>query len=343
MPSVVDSDTNAGTPGRTEITEDQYVRLGQVLDFTRAHAPPRTRVAHDAEPLTNDHCLIIPQADIQQFHLAGGLKWASYEAVTAAFAQARAAGTRSHNAPYAKVRVFAAVKVIVAERPNPIRALLAWEPVYPWRGILGTLMPDQRLWFAYAAVGLLNSPLGQALYDRELRAMGLVSRPDGLDKDALGRVPVALATYEEAALNQVARLTSQIAALYEAERECVAQFTKQIDQARERLNQALPRLLGMPERETHALLRSENGRSESSSLELPFLASDLLPPLPDLPPVRLLSNEQLARLAELDHRQNLVEAESLERDQLRRIRYWQEVVSDSLPDALGVELLGDSG
>lgn len=331
MPALAHSGTITDS---AEAADSRHIRLGEVLEFRRAHIPPSVRVGVEPEPRSNDHCLFLRQGDIQPFHPARADHWVSYKDIEDAFSEARANSSRSHNAPYSRDQVFAAVKVVLAERPNPIRALLAWEPVYPARGILGVLRPGQRLWLGYAAVGVLNSPFGQALYDLELRARGRTTRKDGLDKEALNAIPIALLSYEEDALHQVASLTCQIAALYEARRECVARFTRQIEDSRERLNQALPRLLGISERGAHALLGNKEPTSPNSSLELPYAASDFLPPLPSLPPLRLLSPEQETRLAELDERRSL-QADAVERDQLRRLRYWQEVVNDSLPDELG--------
>lgn len=315
-------------------SDGDYIRVGEILDFRRAH-PPTVPVAERTDRLTSDDCLVVRQRNIQPFRITGEPRWTGYGAIVGAFATMRRQGRSSHIAPYAADAVFAPVKVVVAERPDPLRAILTYEPVYPWRGRLGTLLPGTRLWLAYAAVASINSSLGRISYREFLERSARRSPNHGLDKEALDSIPVARREYDERHLRAVAGLACQVSALYEAGRECQMTFGNQIADLEWHLEHAIPRLLGLPDTAgSDHPAAPESRHAPASQPRLEFPASELLGRLPNLPPVRLLDDAQRRRLSDLLRRPNLSPREQQNRAGLQRLAFWEDAVTNSLPREL---------
>src|SRR4051794_22295613 len=107
-----------------------YILLRDVLEVRRGHFPARL-VSLTFEPTEPDDCLVVDQRAIRQHHFTRAERWASYPAISEAFAQLKARGSRRR--PFTDDAVFAPVKIVLAEGDEPIRAVLTFEPFYPTR------------------------------------------------------------------------------------------------------------------------------------------------------------------------------------------------------------------
>ena len=199
---------------------DPYIRVHQVLQIHHATAPSRNAVSLLDEPETLDDCLIAMSANIARHHLKAPFQWVNYDQVESVMEEARRPGS-GKNYPYTREQLFAPIKVVLAEAV-PIRAVLTFEPCYPWQAKLATRVPGQRLWMVYAAVAVLNSRFGKAYYSGLLARATLKSAtPHGLKISALRHLPVARAEWEDEELGKVVDLTHQLIALYEGREECL--------------------------------------------------------------------------------------------------------------------------
>lgn len=314
-----------------ETSDGEYIRVGDILHFRRAH-PPTLPVLERAERHTLDDCVVIRQRNIQPFRIAGRPMWTHYDEIVGAFEEMKRQGGRSHITPYPPDEVFAPVKVVVAERPEPLRSFITYEPAYPWRGRLGTLAPGTPLWLAYAAVAVINSSLGRSFYRGYPGASARRSSKHGLDKDALDSIPVARRGYEERQLLAVAELACQVSTLYEAERECRTTFRNQIADLEWHLEHAIPQLLGSPDvAGGEGPVESGERHAPAEQPPLEFPASDLLGRLPNLQPVQLLNPAQREDLLSLLERTDLSAREEEKRTKLKRLAFWEDAVGNALP------------
>src|SRR5262245_10882870 len=168
------SDGLAGTAGRHAASERRtgstdFICVGDVIHLSRRHRPLAEvldSIERKPGPESLDHCLLVRQRSIQPFHFAGDLRWIDYSVLPERQRRQAKPGSAAHIAIYDADEVFAPVKVVIAEHPAPIRCVLTYLPVYPARGTLGLIRPGQCLWLAYAVTAVLNSPCGQALYER---------------------------------------------------------------------------------------------------------------------------------------------------------------------------------
>lgn len=300
------------------------LRVGDVLDFGRGHPPARRSVEEYGERRGLDDCLVVRQRNIRPFHLAGALSWVSYEAVRRAFESGEG---RSHNSPWARTTVFAPVRVVLAEHPR-LRALLSYEPIYPWRGKVGTPRPGVPLWLAYAAVGVLNSSSGQRAYEAELAQLGLQSSESGVALSALERIPVARVGYHPQDLRDVAALVHGIGTLYEAQADCGRSFAPLIRDLRECLDVRLGVLAASPD--------EPSAPPGWSQLEVPFPTSDLLGRLPRLR-AGLLSEADRADYQRLLREPRLASQDHGRLDQLRALAAWQDALDVGPPSSVTLD------
>jgi hypothetical protein len=267
-----------GDPG------ERHLLLRDVLKLTRNHPPPLPILEHE-EPAAPDHCLFARQRNIQPYRFVDSPSWVSYAEARDLFRQAREQGSTSHVAPFAHDAVFAPLKVVLADRDRPLRAVLAAEPVYPARGWLGTLLPGEHPWLAHAAVAVLNSGLGQQYYDH-LRGIPSGETGADLEKELLEQLPVARRDFAEPELRQVAHLCRQLHLLYQAEAACRRSFLPQVHRTEARLRTAVERLLGLREVE---VVRGRRHRVTSAPEQLALdLGVEVEDPAPA--PIRLLES-----------------------------------------------------
>lgn len=340
---VADVEGTVTNPGPETESRD-FILIGDVLEIVRHH-PPVARVMEgieeESEQLSIEHCVVARQKDIQAFHLAGELSWIDYSALIRRVRLQDGAGRTTHISPYAEAEVFAPLKLVIAERPTPIRCVLTYLPVYPWRGMLGLMRPGHHVWMVYAAAAVLNSKWGESLYELlHWAEHGREPSKHGLDKAVLNQIPVARANHRWEDLRAVAELAHQISAIYEAQRECIATFSRQRIDLERRLEDAIPRLLRLSEDRASRLLEfgvyTEEAQSEPLQESLGFLPSDLLPPLPKLPPVELLTPDQRSRLEMLSQLQEVPDAQEEQFERLKQIAFWEEVVNHGLPENLQI-------
>lgn len=315
----------------------RHTLLGDVLEIRRQHFPSLS-VALSDRRVTLDHCRVLHGEEIQQFRFTGQELWADYNEIAAKFAERKAAGGRAKTRPYAREVVFAPVKIVLAEQDEPLRAVLTYEPVYPRRGKLALLRPGQPLAMTYAAVGVINSAIGQAYFRKLLREeTGLPRSRDGISKEILAQLPLSHADAPAGQIDVVARLACKAAAIHEAERECGRDFWQLLRPVRERLVCEICVLLCLDEAEAHALLQSVAD----------LVLEDVLRPnlfdrgqeLPPLPPVRLLSPAQLRLHESLrlrDEREELAGSDLVELVRLERLLFWQEAIEAGPPASLTV-------
>jgi hypothetical protein len=321
---------------------DRFVRLGEVLVAHRGHyCAPETPLR--PEPESAAACRIVRQRNIRPFSLAGKEEWVEYPVIVDALRQARQAGGRSHRVAFPEEVVFAPVKLVLAERDRPIRAALRYEPVYPARGKILTLQPDQGSWMAYAALAVLNSAIGQSCYQYHLREMaGRDRSPSGLSHLALSRVPIAARDYSPRQLEQVVSLAYQISTLHEAARECRISFRLMARDLQQRLLGEVCALLRLSEPEARRWIDSMRGLAladrpdATAQLSIPGIGS---PELPQLPPLRLLAEAQRQRLADYLAAGGgaAVTPSSSEIERLRQLAYWEQLINAVPPAELRLE------
>jgi hypothetical protein len=290
---------------------DRYVQLGEVLKFTRNHPPPRNcQPRTTPEDETLDACVYLREEGVQPYRFTGPLEWASYAEIRECFTRAAGNGRRTHIAPYVEPLVFAPLKLVLADRDDGFRAVLTPLPVYPRRGVIGTLVPWQDFRLIYAAAAYLNSKLALGLYRRALWGIaGTRKKGDGIDKRVLASLPIACRGYRRAHLEQVAALSNQLHVLFEAELECGLSFARQIRETEDRLLPALVNLLGWPEYGLESLFRETLPEEAQLSLDLDELR------MPSRPPIRLVEPGL-----------------QLHRSDLKRLRFWEGAVNAALPD-----------
>ncbi|MDQ2733325.1 MAG: hypothetical protein M3Y56_16875, partial [Armatimonadota bacterium] len=211
------------------LNQDQFILLGDVLDIHRAHFPGSGVASHPERNGSYD-CRLVSQEEIQPFRIEGPERWADYRGILQAYDDRRKAGSPSHTAPDAPDSVFATVKVVIAERDEPLRATLTFSPLYPTRGKVALPRPGHSTSLIYAAVAVLNSAVGQALYRQILQQHEGRSRAkDGISAQGLRNLPIAPRDYNPAYLGKVALLTHQMMTLYEAEHHCNRRFPDEIE------------------------------------------------------------------------------------------------------------------
>ena len=312
---------------------DPFIRVGEVLSTRRNNFPSGDVLLLD-EVESPDDCRIVRPEDLQQFHISGPARYARYDDIQQAFARRRASGSQSHSAAYKRETVFAPASVLVSDSGLPIRSAICFEPVYPQRAKLASLRDDSSLWMAYAAVGMLNSALGQAHYRRACLESGRsLASNQGLATSILKDIPLARRDADPQLVRQAARLAYQVGTISMAGEECGA-LDAQLRDTRGHLLHALVRLLGLAEVEAQQL--SESVRD----LNPPDYPSYIHPSLfdepreiPVYPPVRLLSTEEQSTLASAlfwsDHPEPGAQHAELER--LKRLQWWEGVLHTEPP------------
>lgn len=342
MPSVERDTGCRQAPCEGEGEGDRFLRIGDILELLHCHPPSQPVILRD-EPEEADDCLIVKRSNIQHFGLTGAMKWACYRDVTDRFAEMRAAGS-NHLSPYSREDVFAPVKIVLAETDSPLlRAAVVYEPAYPWQNKLGIPKPGQRLWLVYAACAALNSRYGLACCRLNKKPLTLRSKnPPGVNLKAAREIPVARQNWEWNELTEVAALTHQLGALYDAEHEALPELTQQdptngwtfcssfqaalqaarLDVTR-RLDDACRRILGLTESEEEVLLNEVRLPDTASSAQRRFLHDwDMLQPVPPSP-VQLLPASYPGPGTDAQHLAAL-----------RIVRYWETVVNSPPPRAI---------
>lgn len=312
--------------------EEAPIRIGEVLDIHRRNFPARSAPASHPERLRLDDCRVVAGKDIQQFRLRGPDCWVDFNDILRAFDAYRPA---SHISPFDRETVFAAVRIVIRDQGEPLRAALSYEPVYPRRGKIATLRPDQPLGLAYAAAALLNSVIGQALYRAALRDLGKRPSGDSAYKDVLAMLPLARRAYPAEQLRRVATLSYQVSTLYRAEEACHRDFWQVISLLRDRLVCEISALLGLSEGAARQLTESV------ADLELEDVLRPSLFHSPEalypLPPVRLLEEGQRSRYNELRQiaaRGDASASVKVELERLSALLEWEEAVNAGPPAAL---------
>lgn len=189
----------------------------------------------DLQPQTRDACLYADPERVQDYRLARETGWVSFSELQSRFSE------RDGTVPVRYEAAFAPVKVVLGVWEGRLRATVAYEPVYPVDGWLGTLVPGRHLWFAYVAVAVLNTA-SSSVWERDEGS----TSPSGartLAFDRLLRLPVMPAGLGEDAITEVAHLCHQLTALYDAELESGASFRRQIGATEARLRDAVAGLL----------------------------------------------------------------------------------------------------
>ncbi len=325
-----------GTPDVPQwLDKQRFLLLGEVLEVHRGHYL-RPAAPLSTTPSDLDDCCVVQPQHVHAFHVAGRDAWTSYNSICDAFKQARSAGSRSHITPVREGVVFSPVKLLLAERDRPLRAALFHPPAYPTRSKVLVPRQGQSSWMAYAALAVLNSAIGQALYHHVLtEARNHAHSPDGPPRQVLLDLPIATRNYAEQQLERVVSLTHQITTLYEAQQECRIDLGGIATGLRERLLCEVCALLSLTESEARRLLAAIADHpclpdlpSSDGQLSLPGLGR---PDWPSLPPVRLLSPKQREAWNELDgearRRQPLDEGVAT----LKLLAYWEDCVNATPP------------
>jgi uncharacterized protein (DUF433 family) len=275
---------------------DEFILLGDVLEIHRQHFPTG-HVALSTGARGPDSCRVIHSGEIRQYLVVGPEAWAEYAEIVATIQRRRAQGSPAKLSAYRRHQVFAPLKILIAEHDRPLRAAVVREPAYPNRAKLGTLLPEQPTEMLYAALGMLNSDIGWALYRDIIKVgRGRVTVPDGPPKWALSTLPIAHRSHAPAELLQVVRLVHYLSVISEAEQRSHSDLSEHLQPLRERLVSALAALLHLDEPEARTLMETV----QYPPHQLTFLLPDL--GLSPLPPPRLLTDEQRRRLEQLsDH------------------------------------------
>lgn len=333
MRTINDGGRSMTLPPVSQEPAGDRILLKEVLALSRQH-PPIEKPAELAQPSSLNHCLVLRDGNIKSYRWVRELRWVDFEELLVNFKaqikRQRETGKGARFTPFHREDVFAPVKVVIADRPNPLRAVLTYESIYPYRGWLGTPHEGVHIWLAYAAVGVLNSRMGQLLYHKlHGSILEKAPAPDRLARTVLEQMPVAKRTFRKQELHLVAQLVCQIGTLYEAENECKASFSTQIRDLEDRLGWAVEALLGLREEDVRAI------EDAPQSTQWPLIAdSELLGRIPALPPVKLLSSQERERLASLEAISELGQRQAVEFHQLKLRRYWEEVLVDCLPLAV---------
>jgi hypothetical protein len=245
-------------------TLNRPVLLGDVLHFHRCPRPSLP-IREDREPGSPDACLYPTPPQVKPYRLTGETGWASFEELRSRFLET------GETVPIRYETVFAPVKVVLSIRKDGIRSTVAYEPVYPLEGWLGTLVPGRHLWFAYVAVAVLNTRSTSAAEGDENNTS--LIRPGTLALDHLLRLPLLPAGVGEVHMTEVAHLCHQLTALYDAELECGRSFPRQVGATDARLQHAVAGLMEGPGQESRSrppvvrLLEPEGaGRPEHETL-----------------------------------------------------------------------------
>ncbi len=195
----------------------------------------------------------------------------------------------------------------------------------------------------YAACAALNSRYGLACYRLNKKLLQLRSeKPHGVNLTAAREIPVARQNWEWNELNEVAALTHQLGALYDAEHEALPKLTQQDPTNRwtlcssfraalqasrrdvtRRLEHACRSLLGLTEPEEEVLLNEVRLPDTASSAQGRFFHDwDMLQPVPPLA-VQLLPASYPKPGADAQHLAALT-----------TVRYWETVVNSPPPRAI---------
>lgn len=223
------------------VERDPFIRLGHVLTVLRQHYPGRKLADHvdlRGESTGPTDCRIIGTKEIEQFGFLDSTRhWAPYDEIALdGFRRWREAGHTGHIQPFPPEAIFADLKVLLADRGEPLRAALAEKPTYPQRAkIIYPRAGRPRIW-AMIALAIINSALGHAFYDEyHERHPGVRRSTDNVSTAALLDMPLAAADYDQEAVEHVADLAFQLSVLGEAKQECARQFTQATFSLRERL------------------------------------------------------------------------------------------------------------
>ncbi|HET6387330.1 MAG TPA: hypothetical protein VFJ58_28400 [Armatimonadota bacterium] len=332
-----------------------FIQLGDILEIRRARLPSdRVRLFGDSLEIRGPNgserrvtlaperrgpndCRIVTPSGIQPFHFSGAGRWADFDEIREALGrEAREASGFSRDV------VFAPLKIVITDqgRNQPVRAVLTHDPVYPQRGRLARLLPGQTLWMTYAALGLLNSAIGQALYqDLMDQHADQTSSSDDRAIDALTGLPLAPRRYDRVELERVSHLVFQVSTLYEARSEPRRPHLRSwieaaIKPVRELLLVRLLCLLSLEKSEERRLLRSVEALLDGGDRTV---ESVIAAPreFPTHDPLWLLDKNYRTRYKFLTGRILNGSASSTERNEyedLKWLKYWEETALAPLPE-----------
>jgi hypothetical protein len=334
MPTITIEKGGPPGVGARPVRDEPFVRIGDILRIRRKNWPPRAgdlvELVEERESL--DFCRVVEGEEIEQFRFSGPQRWADFSAIEQAFPRPRIS---SGNSPYTRDWVFAPLKVVIRDQDNPIRAVLSYEPVYPKRAKLAVPMPGQSVHRVYAAVGVLNSAIGQAYYRKYL---GRPLSGDSAYAAILRQLPVAHQDHSPDELELAAQLAYQVITLYQAQAECRGRdFWQHILPLKRRLSWAIGRLLRLDEAEEEQLIQSVADLKPEDA-HLANLAESWGARM-TLPPIRLGEPEDGGRVRKLLERERTgtaTESELAELDRLQLLSYWQGMVNTPLPSRLSL-------
>lgn len=311
----------------------------------RQHAPKREFPfpIHE-ERQSPSSCKVVRSGDIERFRLTDSEGWAEYGDILQAFEAQRKAGVKAKTGPYPEAVISAPVKLVIREAGPPIRALLTTDRVYPRRAKLAVPAASSSLMLAYAALGVVNSPIGQVWY--EMIAQERPKRTNDLTTRHLGLIPIAPRDYSPNALSMVADLGHRLSAIYQGELECrplvedAFTFDSLVRNQWWHLHSAVAHLLRLSEPEAEGLFaqvrdsfqREMGGEEQLALAEAPR-------DLPRLPPLRILSKYQMERFEELKDQSrsgSIAQAGRHELTRLRRLLEWEDRINSPAPTYLAV-------
>jgi hypothetical protein len=305
-----------------------YITLGDLVELRRNHARA-VDVAVSHEPRSVDDCRLVDMNQVQSFRLVGPERWINFEEMRQALREWRQQHKTNITA-YKREYVFAPVKLIIHVQDRPLRAALSYDPIFPRRGQIGIPKPGYDLGLLYAALAMLNSPVGQAFYrQRLLKMAGKNQSRDGLDLEALKDLPIARRGYPDEALGGVADLAYQVSTLYEAQDDCNRDFWQVIRPVQQQLLSAAIRLLAIGETEAEHLIKSVWDVSYES---LPRHDQLISPPLLQrLPPIALMADEDRKRFEVFQKVYPTSESDLAAFERIKRLAYWEELVNTAAP------------
>lgn len=228
-------DDDPGRGGAPDRRDDDYIRVRDVLTVRRAHKPPGLVPEAAPDEPVPDLCRLVPAGGVDRYHLQGGAAAVSYRDILSAFQaerhRRREAGGSLHHAPFPDWVVFAPVKLLIKESRPPLRAAVSSEPLYPERAKVAVCAAGTpRVWL-FVALAVINSLYGQAFYLRSLRADHRTPPADGVDRHALGDLPLAHRTTAREYILAAADLAYQVSLLRSAEQALGCRFAEQIREA----------------------------------------------------------------------------------------------------------------
>jgi hypothetical protein len=293
--------------------------------------PPKQSIPTTSLPVDRASMRVLESGDVDHFRVRSRT-WVRYEELQEGFERSP---TTSNISRIPMEVLSRPVKLIVRDEAPRLRAALTGELVYPKRAWVGVLLPEWTLLMGYAVVGILNSAVGEVMYQRLARER----RKSGRDirESLLGELPIPLPTPEDQKLPQVALLAYRLHLLYEAEAACGLHLDSTINSHWSYLLTAVVDLYGWPEGEARRAFEELGAHRDDLPgdqgqflLERPELRSPMLR-------LKLLNETDLIRYDSLKLRARSLNTD--ERDELESLRgrlLWEDRINSPIPASLAV-------